>query len=93
MARGGCKTPPPHTRTLVVTCSRSDNNVTLETTTTSNDNTDIPVEPVTPISQGANVQEIVHQSLIRTHSALAYIRQPSRPLNQPLNFSNIRKQL
>jgi hypothetical protein len=38
---------------------------------------------VTPVPQGANVQEIVRQSLIRTHS----------PLNQPLDFSDIREQL
>jgi hypothetical protein len=69
MARGGRKTPPPHTLTLVVMHSLSDNNVTLETTTTSNDNPDIPVEPVTPVPQGVDVQEIVRQSLIRTHSA------------------------
>jgi hypothetical protein len=93
MARGGRKTPPPHTRSPVVTRSRSDNNVTLETTTTSNDNPEILVEPVTPVPQGADVQEIVRQSLIRTHSALARIRQPGRPLNQPLDFSDIREQL
>jgi hypothetical protein len=93
MARGGRKTPPPHTRTHVVTRSHSDNNVTLETTTTSNDNPDIPVEPVTPVPQGVDVQEIVRQSLIRTHSALAHIRQPGRPLNQPLDFTDIQEQL
>jgi hypothetical protein len=48
---------------------------------------------VTPAPQGADVQEIVRQSLIRTHSALARIRQPGRPLNQPLDFSDIREQL
>jgi hypothetical protein len=48
---------------------------------------------VTPVPQGADVQEIVRQSLIRTHSALAHIRQPGRPLNQPLDFSDIREQL
>jgi hypothetical protein len=93
MARGSRKTPPPHTRSPVVTRSHSDNNVTLETTTTSNDNPEFPVEPVTPAPQGADVQEIVRQSLIRTHSALARIRQPGRPLNQPLDFSDIREQL
>jgi hypothetical protein len=93
MARGGCKTPPPHTRSPFVMRSRSDINVTLETTTTSNDNPKIPVEPVILVPQGANVQEIVHESLIRTHSALARIRQPGRPLNQPLDLSDIREQL
>ena len=74
MAHGGRKTPPPHTRSPVITRSRSDNNVTLETTTTSNDNPEIPIEPVTPVPQGVDVQEIVCQSLIRMHSALAHIR-------------------
>jgi hypothetical protein len=73
MARGGHKTPPPHTRSPVVMHSRSDNNITLETTTTSNDNPEIPIEPVTPVPQGADVQEIVHQSLIRTHSRMLYL--------------------
>jgi hypothetical protein len=72
MARGSRKTPPPHTRSPVVTRSHSDNNVTSETTTTSNENPEILVEPVTPNPQGADVQEIVRQSLIRTHSALAH---------------------
>jgi hypothetical protein len=90
MAHGGRKTPPPHTRTHVVMRNRSDNNVTLETTTTSTDNPEIPVEPVTLVPQGDNVQEIVRESLIRMHSALAHIRQPGRPLNQPLDFSDIR---
>jgi hypothetical protein len=89
MAHGGCKTPPPHTHSLFITRSLLDNNVTLETITTSNDNPKIPIEPTTPVPQGANVQEIVHQSLIKTDSALACIRQPSRPLNQPLDFSDI----
>jgi hypothetical protein len=93
MARGSRKTPPPHTRSPIVTQSHSDNNVTSETTTTSNENPQIPVEPVTPNPQGADVQEIVRQSLLRTHSALAHIRQPGRPLNQPLDFSDIREQL
>jgi hypothetical protein len=70
MARGGSKTPPPHNRSPVVMCSHSDNNVTLETTITSNDNPGILIEPMTPVPQGDDVQEIVRQSLIRTHSAL-----------------------
>jgi hypothetical protein len=72
--RGGHKTPPPHTHTLVVTRSRSKNNVTLEIETTSDDNPEILVEPVKPAPQGADIQEIVCQSLIRMHSALAHIR-------------------
>jgi hypothetical protein len=71
----------------------SDTNVTLETTTTSNDKPDIPVEPVTPLPQGIDVEEIVRQSLIRTHSALSRIRQPGRKLNQPLDFTNLQEQL
>jgi len=92
MAHGGRKTPP-HAHTPVVTPSLSDTNVTLETTTTSNDNPDISVEPVTPLPQGIDVQEIVRQSFIRTHSALSRIRQPGRQLNQPLDFTNIQEQL
>jgi hypothetical protein len=93
MARGSRKTPPPYTLSSAVTHSLSENNITSETTTTSNNNLEFPVEPVTPATQGADVQEIVCQSLIRTHSALAHIRQPGRPLNQLLNFSDIREQL
>ena len=89
MARGGRKTPPPHTRSLVITRSLSDNNVTFETTTTSNDNPEFPIELVTPVPQGDDIQEIVRRSLIRTHNALAHIRQPGSPLNQPLDFLNI----
>ena len=59
MACGGRKTPPPHTRSPIVMHSHSDNNVTLETTTTSNDNLEFPVEPVTPAAKGVSVQEIV----------------------------------
>jgi hypothetical protein len=93
MARGGRKTPPPHTHSPIVTRSHSDNNVTSQTTTTSNENPQITVEPVTPNPQGSDVQEIVRQSLLRTHGALARIRQPGRPLNQPLDFSDIREKL
>jgi hypothetical protein len=91
MACGGLKTPPPHTCSPVVTCSRSDNNVTLETKTTPINNPDILVEPVTPVPQGVDLQKIVRRSLIRTHSALAHIRQPGRPLNQPLDFTDIQQ--
>ena len=53
----------------------------------------ITIEPVTPNPQGSDVQEIVRQSLLRKHGALARIRQPDRPLNQPLDFSDIREKL
>jgi hypothetical protein len=48
---------------------------------------------VTPNPPGSDVLEIVHQSLLRTHSALAHIRQPGWRLNQPLDFSDIREKL
>jgi hypothetical protein len=92
MACGGCKTPP-HTHTPFVMCSFSNTNVTLETKTTSNNNPHIPIEPVTPIPQGIGIQEIICQSLIRNHNALAHIKQPSRPLNQPLDFMDIQEKL
>jgi hypothetical protein len=92
MARGDHNTPP-NKRSLVITRSRSDTNIILETTTTSNDTPGIPVEPVTPLPQGINVQEIVRQSLIRTQSVLSHIRQPGRQLNQPFDFTNLQDQL
>ena len=76
-----------------MTRSRSDDNIVLQEKTTSNDDLRITVEPITPNPPGGDIQEIVRQSLIRTHSALARIRQPGRPLNQPLDFSDIREQL
>jgi hypothetical protein len=91
MARGGRKTPP-NNRSPVIMRSHSDTNVTLETTTTSNNTPDIPVEPVTPVPQGIDVQEIVRQSIIRTQSDLSRIRQPGRQLNQPLDFTNLQEQ-
>jgi hypothetical protein len=93
MACGGRKTPPPHTRSPVVTRSHSDDNVTSQIATTSNENPQITAEPVTPNPPGSDVQEIIHQALLRTHGALGHIRQTSRPLNQPLYFSDIREQL
>jgi hypothetical protein len=93
MAHGGRKTPPPHTLSPIVTCSHSDNNVTYETTTTSNENLEILVEPITPNPQGVDIHKIIRQSLLRTHSSLAHIRQPNRPLNQPLDSSDIREKL
>jgi hypothetical protein len=58
MACGGRKTPP-NNRSPVVTCSRSETNVTLDLATTSNTTPDILVEPMTPVPQGIDVQEIV----------------------------------
>jgi type II secretory pathway component PulM len=86
MARGSRKTPPPHTRSPIVTRSHSDNNVTSQTTTTSNENPQITIEPVTPNPQGSDVQEIVRQSLLRTHSALAHIRQPGQATESTSRF-------
>jgi hypothetical protein len=93
MARGGRKTPPPPNRSPIVTRSHSNDNIPPQTTTTSNDDPRITVEPTTPNPTGGDIQEIVRQSLIRTHSALARLRQPNRPLDQPLDFSDIREQL
>jgi hypothetical protein len=59
MAHGSHKIPPPHTFSPIVTQSHSKNNVTSETTTTLNENPQIPIEPVTQNTQGANLQEIV----------------------------------
>jgi hypothetical protein len=39
------------------------------------------------------LEEIVLRSLIKTHTALASLRQPNRPWGQPLDFSDIREQL
>jgi hypothetical protein len=58
-----------------MTRSRSKDNIVPQTTTTSNDDLQIIVEPVTPNPTGGDIQEIVRQSLIRTHSALARTRQ------------------
>jgi hypothetical protein len=93
MARGGRKTPPPPNRSPIVTRSHSNDNIIPQTATTSNDDLRITVEPVTPNPIGGDVQEIVRQSLLRTHSAFAHLRQPNRPLDQPLDFSDIREQL
>ena len=93
MARGGRKTPPPPTLSPIITRSHSDDNIVPQTTTTSNENPQIIIEPVTPNPTGSDVQEIICQSLIITHSALACIRQPGQPLNQPLDLSDIGEQL
>jgi hypothetical protein len=89
MPHEGHKTPP-HIHTHVIMRSLSDINVTLETTTSSNDNPNIPVEPMTPLPEGIFVQEIVRQSLIRTHSSLSHIRNDGRQLNQPLELQNFK---
>jgi hypothetical protein len=73
MARGGRRTPP-NNRSPVVTRSHSDPNVILDPATTSETTPDIPTEPVTPVPQGIDVQEIVRQSILRTQSALSRIR-------------------
>ena len=93
MARGARKTPPPPTRSPIVTRSHSNDNIVPQTATTSNDDLRITVEPVTPNPMGGDIQEIVWQSLIRMHSTLAHIRQPNQPLNQPLDLSDTREQL
>jgi hypothetical protein len=76
-----------------VTRSHSNDNIPPQTTPTSNNNPRIIVEPTTPNPIGGDIQDIVRQSLIRTHSALASLRQPNRTLDQPLYFSDIREQL
>ena len=93
MARGGRKTPPPPNHSPIVTRSHSHNNIPLQTATTSTEDLQITVELETPNSIGGDIQEIVRQSLIKTHSALARLRQPNRPWGQPLDFSDIREQL
>jgi hypothetical protein len=93
MARGGRKTPPPPTHSPIVTISHSNNNIVPQIATTSNDYLRIIVEPVTPNPTGGDIQEIVRQYLIRTHNPFACLRQPNQPLDQPLDFSDIKEQL
>jgi hypothetical protein len=76
-----------------VTRIHSNENIVPQTTTTSNDDLWITVEPVTPNPTGGDIQDIFHQSLIRTHNAFTHLRQPNRTLNQPLDFSDIKEQL
>jgi hypothetical protein len=76
-----------------VTRIHSNDNIPPQTTTTSTDDPQITVEPTTPNPTGGDIQEIVHQSLIKTHSALARLRQPNYPWGQPLDFSDIKEQL
>ena len=93
MARGGRKTPPPPTHSPIVTRSHSNENIVPQTTTTSNDDLRITVELVTPNPMGGDIQDIVCQSLIRTHSAFAHLIQPNQPLDKPLDFSDIREKI
>ena len=93
MARGGRKTPPPPNLTPIVTRSRSQDNIPLQTATTSSEDPQITVEPTTPNPTGGDTQEIIRQSLIKTHSPLSRLRQPNRPWGQPLDFFDIREQL
>ena len=79
MARGSHKTPPPPNLSPIVTRSRSHDNIPLQTTTTSTNDPQITVEPTTPNPIGGDTQEIIRQSLIKTHSVLAHLRQPNRP--------------
>jgi hypothetical protein len=87
MERGGRKT----NCTPIVTRSHSQDNISPQTATTSNEVPQITVEPTTPNPTGGDLQEIVRQSLIRTHSALASLRRPNHPWGQPLDFSDIRE--
>jgi hypothetical protein len=93
MARGSRKTSPPPNLSPIVTRSRSHDNIPLEIETTSIDDPQITVEPTTPNTTGGDIQEIVHQSLIKTHSALSRLRQPNCLWGQPLDFSDIKEQL
>ena len=93
MARGGRKTPPPPNRSPIVNRSRSFNSIPPQTTTTSTEDPQITVEPTTPNPTGGDFQEIIRQSLIKIHSALASLRKPNPPWGQPLDFSDIREQL
>jgi hypothetical protein len=93
MARGSRKTPPPPNLSPIVIRIHLNDNIPPQTTTTSTDDPRVTVEPVAPNPTGGDIQEIVRQSLTRTHSALTRLRQPNRPLDQPLDFSDIREQL
>jgi hypothetical protein len=74
MAQGSHKTPPPPNRTPIVTRSHSQDNIPPQTTTTSTEDPQITVELATPNPTGGDIQEIVRQTLIKTHSALASLR-------------------
>ena len=93
MARGSRKTPPPPNRSPIVTRIHSNDNIPPQTKTTSTNDPQITVEPITPNLTSGDIQEIVRQSIIKTHSALACLRQPNCPWGQLLDFSDIREQL
>jgi len=93
MARGGRKSPRPPNCSPIVTRIHSQDNIPPQTATTSTEDPQITVEPATPNPAGGDLEEIVRRSLIKTHSALASLRQPNRPWGQPLDFSDIREQL
>jgi hypothetical protein len=93
MARGNCKTPAPPNHTPIVTRSCSQDNIPPQTATNSTEDPQITVEPTTPNPTGGDLQEIVCQSLLKTHSDLASLRQPNCQWGQPLEFSNIKEQL
>jgi hypothetical protein len=76
-----------------MTRSHSNDNIPPQTTTTSTDDPQITVEPATPNPTGGDIQEIVRQYLIKTHSALASLRRPNCTWGQPLDFYDIREQL
>ena len=65
MVRGSRKTRPPCNRSPIVTRSRSHDNIPLQTTNTSTDDPQITVDAATPNPTGGDIQEIVHQSLIK----------------------------
>ena len=58
--KGSCKTPPPPNRSPIVTRRHSNNNIPLQTATTSTDDPRITVEPTTPNPTGGDIQEIVN---------------------------------
>jgi hypothetical protein len=74
MARGGRKTPPPSNCTPIVTRSHSQDNIPPQKETTSTEDPQITVELATPNPTSGDLQEIVRQSLIKTHSTLASLR-------------------
>jgi hypothetical protein len=77
MSRDSRKTPTQPTRSPIVKISHSNDNIIPQTTTISNNDLQITVEPVTPNPTGGDVQEIVRQSLIRKHSVFTHLRQPN----------------
>jgi hypothetical protein len=76
-----------------VTRIRSQDNIPPQTTTTSTEHPQMTVDPTTPNPTGGDLEDIVRRSLIKTHSALASLRQPNRLWGRTLDFSDIREQL